>query len=156
MSDQKKQAYSKLLQALLEGRRLLNEYDASPHRYGDTVLFQAESHLIQEIGRNPDTTITDLSEKLGKTPSACSQLVRKLRNKGLVAQTRNKTNNRIYHLNLTDAGWMIYQDHEHYDEVCRQRELRYLVPFSPEDLELFTRIQLCLNQAFQESIMTEE
>lgn len=156
MKDQKECLYFQLLKEVLEGRRLLNEYDASPHRYGDTVLFQAESHLIQEIGRTPDTTVTDLAEKLGKTPSACSQLVRKLRAKGLVVQTRNETNNRVYHLNLTDTGWLIYQHHEQYDEACRQRELQHLSDFSIEDLELFSRIQRCLNQAFEEDIKAGE
>lgn len=80
---------------------LMKEYDSLPHHYGDYVLYQAESHMIEHIGMNEGVTITKLAEELGKTRSACCQMVRKLRNKKWVEQIRNERNNREYNLYLT-------------------------------------------------------
>ena len=73
--------FLQLLDALDEGCRLMEVYDAMPHRYGGETLYQAESHTIALIGRSPGITVTDLAAKLQKTPSACSQMVRRLREK---------------------------------------------------------------------------
>ena len=58
---------------------LMSEYDSLPHSYGENVLYQAEAHLIDRIALHPGVTVTDLANMVRKTPSACSQLVRKLR-----------------------------------------------------------------------------
>lgn len=61
---------------------LMSEYDSLPHSYGENVLYQAEAHLIDRIALHPGVTVTDLANMVRKTPSACSQLVRRLRDKG--------------------------------------------------------------------------
>ena len=65
---------------------LMSEYDSLPHSYGENVLYQAEAHLIDRIALHPGVTVTDLANMVRKTPSACSQLVRRLRDKGWVEQ----------------------------------------------------------------------
>lgn len=60
---------------------LMHVYDSLPHRYGDAVLYQSESHVVSCIGEKPQITVTDLAAILKKTTSVCSQLVRKLRKK---------------------------------------------------------------------------
>ena len=52
--------------------------------------------MIDCIGRNAGITITELADDFGKTRSACSQMVKKLRDKGWVEQVRNKENNDEY------------------------------------------------------------
>ena len=56
--------FLQLLDALDEGCRLMEVYDAMPHRYGGETLYQAESHTIALIGRSPGITVTDLAAKL--------------------------------------------------------------------------------------------
>ena len=80
---------------------LMSEYDSLPHSYGENVLYQAEAHLIDRIALHPGVTVTDLANMVRKTPSACSQLVRRLRDKGWVEQVRNAANNRQVMLRLT-------------------------------------------------------
>ena len=58
---------------------LMSEYDSLPHSYGENVLYQAEAHLIDRIALHPGVTVTDLANMVRKTPSACSQLVRRPR-----------------------------------------------------------------------------
>lgn len=145
-----------LVECFLQGHRLMDEYESIQRTFSEIILYPAESHVIMEIGRQPGTTVTELSEKMKKTPSACSQLVRKLRNKGLVMQTRNETNNRIYHLDLTEKGIEVFRSHEQYDQACHEREVSYLQIFSAEELQTYIRVQEKLNLAIEQSNQLEE
>lgn len=143
-----KALFDKLIQTFDEGYALVNKYDSMPHQYGDETLYQSEMHIIQYIGRNEHSTITIIAKAMDKSPSACSQLVRRLRKKELVKQTRNEENNREYYLELTEAGWEIFKVHEDFDEFCMQRTYAELREFSKEDIETYINIQQKLNQAF--------
>ena len=74
------------------------EYDSIPHLYGEYVMYQAEGQIIDLIAQNHNITCSELAEITKKTPSACSQIVRKLKDRGFVIQTRNEKNNRKYNL----------------------------------------------------------
>ena len=108
--------YKKLLQSFDKGYELCYEYDSMPHQYGDEVLYQSEMHFLEVVGDTPSITITVISQQLGKSKSACSQMVRKLVKKELLTQERNEKNNREYYLNLTERGKEIYEVHKEFDE----------------------------------------
>lgn len=148
--DSRKSTVMKAIHTLFEGHQLLTEYEGIRHSFEEITLYPAESHVVQAIGRLPGTTVTDLSVALKKTPSACCQIVRKLRAKGLVLQKRSEDNNRIYYLHLTELGWKVFRSHEAYDAICLEREIQYLERFTKEELETYIRIQEQLNLAFQE------
>ena len=124
------------------------EYDALPHHYGEAILYQAEGEIIDLIAIHPGVTITDLGNILKKTASACSQIVRKLREKGWVEQTRNRENNRVYNLTLTETGMQIYQGHQAFTQNCRDITFELLGDFSEEELETYLRVQEKLNEAY--------
>ena len=135
-----------------EAYDLMCEYDALPHHYGPNTLYQAEGHIIDLIAVYPGITITDLANILKKTPSSCSQIVRKLRQKGFVEQIRNETNNRQYNLELTEAGMKVYNDHVTFSNDCQDETFRMLEEFSDEELAAHARVQERLNQAYQEDV----
>ena len=93
--------YHEMIDELDESYRLMHEYDSMIHDYGTAVLYQAESKIIHLVGERPGITAVELSAILRKTPSACSQILRKLRQKGWIEQTRNADNNREYNLTLS-------------------------------------------------------
>ena len=128
---------------------LMCEYDSLPHHYGENVLYQAEGHMIDLIALYPDITITDIANILHKTPSACSQMVRKLKSKGWVNQIRNEENNRQVNLRLTDKGQAVYQAHQSFTENCRELTYQKLEGFTEEELAVFVAIQTKLNEAYQ-------
>ena len=98
MEQQREALLGQIWAAQDEAYDLMYEYDSLPHRYGAHILYQSEAHIIDLIGEHPEITVTELAAILKKTPSACSQIVRKLRAKGWVEQVRNAENNRIYNL----------------------------------------------------------
>ena len=131
---------------------LMSEYDSLPHRYGAMVLYQAEAYVVNQIGRSPDITVTELAQQLYKTPSACSPIVRKLRSKGLVEQARNQENNRLVNLRLSPRGQQLYQDHMAFNAQCQQRTFARLEGCSVEELEAYVQIQEKINEAYADDV----
>lgn len=131
---------------------LMCEYDAMPHRYGACVLYQAQAHMIDLIAQYPDITAADLAVILRKTPSACLQTLRKLREKGLVEQLRNTANNRQYKLQLTESGQALYRDHAAFSADCQQRTFDRLAEFTEEELALYLRVQQRINEAYADDV----
>lgn len=128
---------------------LMVEYDSLPHQYGENTLYQAEAHMIDLIALHPDITITDIANILRKTPSACSQIVRKLRAKGWVEQFRNESNNRIVNLRLTAEGEKVFQDHDAFERDCQRLTYEKLDEFTDEELALYLKVQQRINEAYQ-------
>lgn len=142
------QLYCDMIAVLDEACELIEAYDAIPHDYGRAVLYQAESQIIHQVGKKPGITASELAVILKKTTSACSQLVKKLRNKGWIMQTRNESNNREYRLSLTEEGLKIYEDHARFEEACYMRSFQGLEAFTEEDFRTYIAIQKKLNDSF--------
>lgn len=131
---------------------LMYEYDSLLHQYGDHILYQEESHLIQCIGRTPGITNNELAKELKKTKSACSQMVKKLIEKNWVIRKKNENNNREYYLFLTEEGHKIFMDHEEFDRTCLEYKYRRLEQFSEEELKAYLKVQKVINYTFQEDV----
>lgn len=149
ISQKRYQLFCKIMSGIDKSYGLITEYDSFPHEYGEYILYQTETHIIQLIGKDPGITVTQIASLMEKTTSACSQSVRKLCKKGWVKQVRNKENNREYNLQLTESGWNIFKEHEKFDQKCYQRNCEGLSCFSDKELELYIKIQEQINKAFQ-------
>ena len=152
MEQQREALLGQIWAAQDEAYDLMYEYDSLPHRYGAHILYQSEAHIIDLIGEHPEITVTELAAILKKTPSACSQIVRKLRAKGWVEQVRNAENNRIYNLYLTESGKQVYQAPTAFNQSCQEATFQLLSNFSPEELEHHLMVQRKLNEAYQDDV----
>lgn len=150
--NQKNRRYRELIESFDEGYDLCARYDAMPHQYGNEILYQSEMHFLQAVGDSPNITITVIAQQLGKTKSACSQMVRKLMKKDLITQERNQNNNREYYLNLTEKGTEIYYAHEKFDKSCLLRTYESLSDFTDEELQTYIAVQKCLNRVFARDV----
>lgn len=146
--NERYELYCAMIDRLDKGVHLINEYDSVPHDYGSAVMYQAESKIIQLVGKYPGIKASEIAVVFHKTPSACSQLIRKLRNKGWIRQVRNEKNNREYRLFLTEDGIRIYEDHETFEQRCYQRSFQNLSGFSDEEFKIYIAIQEKLNETF--------
>jgi DNA-binding MarR family transcriptional regulator len=149
MSDRREELLTQIWKEQDRAYSLMYEYDSLPHHYGENILYQSEAHIIHLIGKQPNVTITELAAILGKTLSACSQIVRKLRGKGWVVQTRNVDNNRQINLNLTESGQMVYRDHLEFNLECQKLTFQLLKTFTEEELEHHMLVQQKLNEAYE-------
>jgi len=148
MNAKRYKMYKEMINYLDQGCQLINDYDSMPHDYGNAILYQAEAQLIRIVGAKPGITAGEIASLLYKTSSACSQLVRRLRKKGWIEQTRNPENNRIYNLTLTDEGWDIFKGHEKFEKRCYLRSYENLSEFSDDDFQKYIQIQKKLNETF--------
>jgi DNA-binding MarR family transcriptional regulator len=83
MSEMRDEIFAELMEQIDESYDLMSDYDAIPHNYGgDEYLYQSESQIIHVVGEHPGITARELSDLIRKTPSFCSQNIKKLRAKG--------------------------------------------------------------------------
>ncbi len=153
MDARRKELLAEIWNAQDDAYELMYEYNSLPHYYGENILYQAEGQIIDFVAIHPGITITELGTLLQKTPSACSQLVRRLRAKGWVEQTRNEENNRLYNLTLTESGKHIYRDHLQFAQSCQDIAFRLLSKFSTQEPESHLQVQRRLIEAYRGDVM---
>jgi DNA-binding MarR family transcriptional regulator len=66
--------------------------------------------MLMEINNNPDMNTTMLAEHLGITKGAVSQVIKKLKEKGLIIKEKNSTEN--FAFNITHSGKSAIKNHE--------------------------------------------
>ena len=149
MSKKREEIFVDLMGQIDESYYLMSDYDAIPHNYGGgDYLYQSESQIIHVVGDHPGITARELSDLIRKTPSFCSQNIKKLRAKGYMEQIKNKNNAREYFLQLTEKGKDMYAEHSDYEQRCLRRTLENLGGFSDDELLKFAEIQKKINETF--------
>lgn len=141
--------YCDLIAELDEAFSLIREYDSQLHDYNGVILYQAESQLIKLIGNTPGITAMECAAILKKTTSACSQLLKKLRQKGWIRQERNQLNNRLYNLFLTKSGQVIYRNHKSFEESCYLRTYKLVEAFADKDFATCIEMLRLVNEGFK-------
>ena len=95
--------------------RLINLYvysESNPANYGtDTMLTRSEIHTIEAIGNHPSVNVTELAVILGKSKSAVSQMLTRLKAKNVVIQIKLTETGRDTSINLTEQGLTAYRAH---------------------------------------------
>lgn len=92
-----------------------NQFEKRKRRYTSGVeVTQAEIHTIACIGDHPGLNLTQLASDKGITKSAASQMVRRLRDKGLVTKQISPNSDAEINLDLTPVGWEAYEAHRTY------------------------------------------
>jgi DNA-binding MarR family transcriptional regulator len=116
------------------------------HDFGTGVpLYRTEIHTIRAIGENPRINVTSLAEHMGVTKGAVSQTVNKLVRKGLARKTGAADNAREVLLELTDAGWTGFHNHERFHSQMFDTAREYYGDRLGPKLESFIAVMNDLN-----------
>ena len=67
-------------------------------------------------------------------------------------QIRNPDNNRLYNLELTEAGAEVFQAHISFNQECQEKTFELLKDFTGEELSIHLRVQRRLNEAYQDDV----
>lgn len=97
------------------------------------LLYHAETDLLQMIGENPGANVSLLSEKLGVTKSAVTQMSARLTEKGLIEKYMVDANRKERYFKLTTSGESVRKLHEEYHRDASARLRNYLCSLSPEE-----------------------
>lgn len=146
MQSERYELFYAAMRELVRADDLMAEYGSIPRKYGPEILYEREVHTVRHIGKYPGVTVTGLSEVFHYTTSACSQTVKKLRERGLVYRQQNARNNKEYHLFLTEKGMEVYDAHERFDKECYDCIFEGLAEFTSEDFENYIALQKALNR----------
>ena len=120
--DERYSLFCQMIDQLDRGAYLIEKYDSLLHDYYGAVLFPGR--ISDDKGhRRPRHNCAALAEKFDKTPSACSQLVRKLKAKrlGQAGQELQQQQGIQSDTDRPRAGK--YQKHQDFENACYRRTL---------------------------------
>lgn len=135
---------------------IMREYDSKQHIYAKHKLYQTEAHMLEQIGNCPGINASQLAVIFSKTISACSQIIKKLLQKGFITQSYMQGNARVRKLYLTEAGKKIYNDHNSLENRCFRRNVKEFEDISTQEIEVFLKICGIFNKCFQLDLDEQE
>ncbi|MFR1709499.1 MAG: MarR family winged helix-turn-helix transcriptional regulator [Clostridium sp.] len=125
---------------------------------GSSQLSTGEIHLIECIGKHQDSNVTEISNILGNTRGAVSQMAKKLEKKGLIVKTKKGDNNKEIILQLSKEGNEIFLEHENFHLSLYEDILSTLDSSSEENIKvvknILNSIEKYINQYAKDSKIT--
>jgi DNA-binding MarR family transcriptional regulator len=96
---------------------LAQALEAVPRKYGtSSILSHAEIHMIEIIGDNENSSVTDIASLLNITKGAVSQALKRLESKGITSKKKDPENLSRSIVMLTAKGKTAYWAHKHWHE----------------------------------------
>ncbi len=91
----------------------VTEIDGQTRKYGTNEwLHEAEIYMIKSIKENEGIHVIGISELLGITKGAVSQIIKKLEKKNMIIKAVDPNNLSKLNLRLTAEGEIAYRHHE--------------------------------------------
>lgn len=116
-----------ILEKILEIVNILNEEIKQSRDYGTGhFLYHSEVHLIVAIFNHKDANASELSQVLGVTNGAVTQVADKLSKKGLIERYRLKGNKKDTYFMLTEQGEQVYWGHEKHHNKMNVKVMEYI------------------------------
>lgn len=107
--------------------RRLEDEKKNPIDYGGGILLgHAEVQFLETVARYPDENVSKLSERLGITKGAVTQMVAKLSQKELLESVRRENNKQKKYFGLTHRGEAIIEEHQRHHRQANQRLCRFV------------------------------
>jgi DNA-binding MarR family transcriptional regulator len=124
--------------------RLMNKFNKLSKQTFDfgtgDILYPAEVHVIDEIGKKNGETVTGLCKLFGVTKGAVSQIVGKLSRKGYLTKLRNENYGKEIILSLTPKGTKAFDAHIKLHDAIDEDFARALGDIHPDQVQQFTDI----------------
>jgi len=112
----------------------INANDKKPKSFGTRhKLYQSEIHFIDAIGLDGGYSASELSEKLGITNGAVTQVSDKLLRKKLIEKYKKPHNKKTVYFKLTEEGAVAYKNHEKFHADFNAKLAAYLTSLSKKE-----------------------
>ena len=116
--------------------QLAAKLERQPRRFGtDEQLTSAEIHLIEVIGENEGSSVTELANTLGVTKGAVSQRLKKLENTGFIVNNQDPQNLSRCNVSLTAKGKTAFFAHQHWHETMDGGFRDYYLNLDPPKID---------------------
>lgn len=119
----------------------INANDKRPRTFGTQyTLYQSEIHFIEAIGLDGGHSASELSEKLGITNGAVTQVADKLLKKKLIEKYKKADNKKTVYFKLTKEGTVAYNNHEKFHAGFNEKLTAYLNSLSKKEFDAIARL----------------
>lgn len=99
-----------------------------------TPLYPAEVHMLSTLDMLGDSRVTDIAKACGVTKGAVSQMLRRLRDKGLAVREADASGNAV--IRLTEIGKAVSRAHNDFHREHDREFLDYLRGLPDRDFAL--------------------
>jgi DNA-binding MarR family transcriptional regulator len=141
MENPKTRILADIMEQFLRLVNKFNRFEKVPMDFGvEEMLFPSEIHTIEAIGKSHWINVTQLSESLGVTKGAVSQMIGKLENKNFVKKIKIEPNGKETFLKLTDKGKKALNGHDKFHREIYMDFLKYTGNISAKDFRKFKEI----------------
>ena len=127
------------------------EFDDITYKFEDISVGDMAIHILHFITENENTTITEIASSLHKSTGSVFKHVKVLIKKGLVSQTRNENDKRIYNLVTTEKGKRLIEHDSYFDELFKKNIFEKLSLISEEEIKTFNTMLSALSEAMSET-----
>ena len=135
----------------------VNANDKKPRTFGTQhKLYQSEIHFIEAIGLDGGYSASELSEKLGITNGAVTQVSDKLLKKKLIRKYKKAENKKTVYITLTKEGVRAYKNHEKFHEGFNKKLTAYLSSLSKKEFSAIARLAELVNENIPDFDKTED
>ncbi len=117
-------------------RRYFNKNDKDTSIIMDWTLTQL--HIVSAIKKKGSGNNTSLSETLNVSKPAITKAIKKMLEKNVIVETRQKGNQKEVHYLLTDFGEQLAYIHERLHKQAKNRYLHILDNFNSNELDTIT------------------
>ncbi len=150
MESLKTKILGEIMEQFIRVVNKFNRFEKVPMDFGvEELLFPSEIHTIEAIGKNHWINVTQLSEILGVTKGAVSQMIGKLEQRNFVKKIKIPPNGKETFLVLTGKGKKALQGHEKFHREIYLDFLQYAGNISAKDFrkfkEILTKIEIHLD-----------
>lgn len=153
MDKKRYELFLKMMDGFNQMHDGMAEYGRLPRVYGGFLLYEREVHLLRSIGNTPGISVTKIAKEFRYTTSACSQVVKKMCEKGFVEKKKNSENSKEINLYLTKQGKKVYQFHDEFDRMCYKRNFEHLAEFTDQEIEIAGKVARRLNECIERDIL---
>ena len=153
------QLYAEKSELLHRFAEKLNQYSAASRDYGSKMnVTMAEVHVLTSIADAPGVTAAELAQLKNKTPSAISQILKRLENADLVERRPHPTHGKKFCLYVTEEGKRLSDLRKSWDVAHIQHTFENLLRFCsiPEIDTFFHVITAYCSNAFDEAADSKE
>lgn len=129
---------------LLKFNRLLTKLVAIDKKLrfnvGGFDIRSTDIHLIDTIGRFPNSNVTEIAKYLGVTKGAVSQKLTALEKKSFLRRYKDSTNAKEVIVELTDLGWQAFRFHENHHHQVDSEIFKFLAESSQENIDFLEEL----------------
>lgn len=140
--------YCKVTDQIFGIVRLLEEERKKPKDYGNGILlYHGEMQFLEILVRYPSENVSRLSERLGITKGAITQMVEKLKQKELILTVTRNDNKKEKYFSLTDKGLAVIEQHRYLHKQSNENICQFISTLDDKEANAVFRFLEHIKQA---------